>query len=31
MNMNMYKLQTIFTIRIQLGLDKREEGCEIPD
>ena len=24
-------LQTIITIRIQLGWVKREEGCEMPD
>ena len=24
-------LQTIITIRIQLGWFKREEGCEMPD
>ena len=24
-------LQTIMTIRIQLGWVKREEGCEMPD
>ena len=24
-------LQTIITIRIQLGQVKREEGCEMPD
>ena len=30
MNMNIYKLQTIITIRIQLGWVKREEGCEMP-
>ena len=30
MNMNIYKLQTIITIRIQLGWVKREEG-EMPD
>ena len=31
MNMNIYKLQTIITITIQLGWVKREEGCEMPD
>ena len=30
MNMNIYKLQTIITIRIQLGWVKREGG-KMPD